>query len=93
MKNFLLGLFLGSFVSIACAGIISSPPPLPDEPAAEQAYLYEIFSNIHRPQIITTTPNGNKRGGDGLLVIFNNAGTYELWVKDNVTTTSWQRIN
>jgi hypothetical protein len=80
MKNFILGLILGSFISIAYAGIISSPPPLPDEPPAEQAYLQEIYDNINKLEIVTVAPNGSKKGKKGQVILYNNSGTFTLWV-------------
>ncbi len=80
----------------AFADKVSSPPPLQgkyeDSRSAIQHYLTELSSNIHSPDITVTAPNGSRRGRNGTLVIYNNGGTYELWVKDNVDSTSWQKI-
>lgn len=94
MKQFIAGFILGAFVtsSIVLAGQIASPPPFGDINPALQHYLREIYDNIHIPPVTTTAPNNSRRGREGAIVIYNNSGTYELWIKTNVDSTDWDKI-
>ena len=71
---------------------IASPPPLPTMPAPLQHYLQSLWENKDIPEVTTTAPNNNRQAREGKLVIYNNSGTYELWVKTNVDSTDWQKI-
>lgn len=96
MKKFILGLIIGisiAFIVNVYADKISSPPPLPDSPVALQHYLHILYSNIHALDVTTTAPNGNRRGIDGTMVIYDTGNaTWELWIKTDTDSTSWQKI-
>ena len=91
MKNFLLGIFLGSFISIALAGKISTPPPLSDISPALQAYLKEISQNINKFQITTSAPDGTRKGVKGEPILYNNSGSFTLWINID-GDIDWQQI-
>ena len=91
MKNFILGLLLGSLISVAYADRISSPPPLVGEPPAEQAYLREIYENIDRFEIVTSAPDGTRKGRKGQGILYNNSGIFTLWINVD-SATDWQQI-
>lgn len=91
MRNFIFGLFCGLLITSAYAGKINSPPPLSDEPPAEQAYFQEIYENINKFQVTSTAPNASRKGVQGEPIIYNNTGTLELWVNYDSNLT-WQKI-
>ena len=62
------------------AGDIPAPPPLPDETAVEQDYFQKIYRNINRWDIVTSAPDGVLKGVKGQPVLYNNAGTWTLWI-------------
>ena len=64
----------------AFAASIPAPPPLPDETAVEQDYFQKIYNNINRWDIVTSAPDGTLKGVKGQPVLYNNAGTWTLWV-------------
>ena len=45
-----------------------------------------------RLKVTGTAPNGATAGADGELVIYNNAGTYELWAKNGGAGTLWNKV-
>lgn len=94
MKRFITGFILGacSIPFLVYATTISAPPPFKDIPASLQHYLKKLYDNLHSPPVTTTAPDNSRRGRDGTVVFYNNSGTYEFWVKDNVDSTSWQKI-
>lgn len=93
--RFIIGLILGIslvFNYLAFSDSISSPPVLPaDFPPQLVHYLQEIYSNFHRLEITTTSPDGNISGRVGRMIIYNNSGTYGLFINDD-GDTSWQEI-
>lgn len=70
---------------------ISAPPQLSGEPVAEQHYWQEIYNNFHVLEVTTTAPNGNRKGVIGKMIIYNNSGTFELWI-NTTGLTVWQQI-
>lgn len=90
---FLLTVFLFSNVY---ADFIPPPPPLQKLPVELQQYLRTISDNFNNLDVVTTTPNGNRYGKIGDLIIYNNSGTFELFVNTTGTettpTTVWQQI-
>lgn len=86
MRSFFLCLFLGLFVSTAFADRISSPPPLPDEPPAEQAYLTEIYNNFHRLEVVTTNPDGSRNGKKGDMLLLQTGGNSYLEINSDSST-------
>ena len=79
------------FALPSLADKISAPPPLKDEPPAEQHYLKEIYDNFHNLEIVTSSPDGSKKGKKGQVILYNNSGTYTLWCNvDN--STDWQQL-
>lgn len=75
----------------AFAGRITNPPPLADSPKALQFYLQEIKSKINVFEITETAPNAARNGVVGEHIIYNNAGTFTLWVNSDGGTT-WKQI-
>ncbi len=89
MKNFLLGLFLGVYMSFAFAGNILPPPPLDSEPAVEQHYFDEIYRNWHRLEVVTTNPDGARNGKKGDMLHLQTGGNY--YHCENVDSlTTWR---
>jgi len=90
MKYFLFIIILLTFVSVAFAKI-SAPPPLPGESAAEQHYLYEIFQNFNRLEVVTTKPDGNRSGKKGDMLHLQTGGKY--YHCENVDSlTTWRCV-
>ncbi len=89
MKNFLLGIFLGTFITIAFADKISSPPPLVDEPPAEQAYFQEIYQNFHRLEVVSSIPDTTRYGKKGDMLLYISGSTYRLYLNVD-SSTSWK---
>ena len=89
MKKFIIILFMFSLPVFG--GTISSPPPLPELPPQLQHYLTEMYDNFHVLEITTTAPEGNIKGIKGTMIIYNNSGTFELWINDD-GNISWQQI-
>lgn len=83
MKNFLLGLFIGTIIYTAFADKISSPPPLQNEPSAEQHYFQEIYENFHRLEIVTTNPDGSRSGKKGDMLLLQTGGNSYLEINTN----------
>ncbi len=92
MKRFIFGLIAGFVLScaVAKAGIITSPPPS-DIPVQTQQYLFNIWQNMNRPEVVTSDPNGSRKGKKGDLVLFNNSGTFSLEV-NTTGSTVWQTL-
>ena len=67
-------------VTVCLAAEIPAPPPLPDETAVEQDYFQKIYRNINRWDIVTSAPDGVLKGVKGQPVLYNNAGTWTLWI-------------
>jgi len=92
MKAFSIGIIIGSILTTITvgAGIIGSPPPS-EIPVQTQQYLFNIWQNMNRPAIVTSDPNGSRKGKKGDLVLFNNSGTFSLKVNTDASTT-WQSL-
>lgn len=92
MMRFRFGIIIGFLLATitVSAGIIGSPPPS-DIPPQTQQYLFDIWQNLNRPPIQTTTPNGNRNGKRGELVTFNDSGTFKLFQNTDGGTT-WQQL-
>jgi hypothetical protein len=80
------------FITInSYAGTIPAPPPLPNETVVEQDYFQKIYENMNVWDIVTSAPDGSLKGIKGQPVLYNNSGTFTLWV--NVDgNTDWQQI-
>jgi len=97
MKNLIIGIIVGCVLAVPqiLADKISTPPPLRDtwEDAgpAVQHYLQEISNNFHRLPVTTTTPNTNRKGLKGEMVIFNDSGTFKLFINTD-SNKAWQQI-
>ena len=80
--------------STAYAGRILTPPPLPTLPKDLSFYLKSIQEKINVMEVVDTAPNGTRQGDNGEFILYNNSGTYELWVNSSSGGgTSWQRIS
>ena len=89
MKKFLLGLFLGIFISFAFADNISSPPPLPDESAMEQHYFDEIYRNFNRLGVVSSIPDTTRNGKKGDMLLYISGSTYRLYLNVD-SEKSWK---
>lgn len=69
----------------AWAGELPSPPPLGDEPVAEQQYLQRIYQEHNNLVRVTTNPDGNRRGQRNDLILYSNAGSLKFCVNDSTT--------
>ena len=78
-------IFIVEFLIVFLAGVciaanIPAPPPLPEETPAEQDYFQKIYNNINRLDIVTSAPDGTLKGVKGQPVLYDNSGTFTLWV-------------
>jgi len=62
-------------VTPAYAGHIASPPPTIED-RDTLIYLRKVHNALENFDIVTTEPNGNRRGRIGDVIIFNDSGTY-----------------
>ncbi len=88
MKKFILGLIIGlmfSFITVN-ADKISSPPPLEDNPIILH-YLQEIYSNLHRLEVVTTNPDGSRQGKRGDALLLQTGGNNYLEINTDSSTT------
>ena len=69
-----------SWVMMVWAGELPTPPPLKDEPVEEQAYLQAIYRHMNNLVVVTSNPDGSRRGRLGDLLAYNNAGSYKLCI-------------
>jgi hypothetical protein len=84
-----IGIF---FVAFTCfAANIPAPPPLPDETAVEQDYFQKIYRGMNRFDIVTSAPDGSLKGVKGQPVLYNNSGTWTLWINID-GETDWAQI-
>jgi len=91
MKNFILGIIMGFIFSaaIATADILPAPPPLQD--VNVYTYLRQIYENFHRLQVVTTNPDGNRRGKIGDMVLLQTGGN--SYIEINTTgSTVWRGV-
>jgi hypothetical protein len=88
--SILFGFFLGTVISVAVSSL-NSPPPLSDGSPALQNYLQDVFENINRLDVTNTSPNASRKGKIGQSILYNNSGTFELYVNSNGNLT-WQKI-
>ncbi len=90
MKYFIILLIL-LYPTIVSADKIPTPPPMKDTELAAQQYFRTLYLNFHNLEVITTTPNGNRTGRVGDIVLFNDGGTFKLFV--NTTGVKvWQQL-
>ena len=55
--------------------------------------LWNITNGRYTYSISTIAPNGNLKGLTGDAIIYNNSGTFELWINDGTGNgTVWQKI-
>ena len=88
MKRLLI-LFIVLIPLVVWAGNITQPPVIQDKVTRE--YLKTIADNLHKFEITTTAPNGSRRGDKGEAILYNNAGTFQLWINTD-GNTAWQQI-
>ncbi|KKN70058.1 hypothetical protein LCGC14_0435050 [marine sediment metagenome] len=67
----------------AFAKNISAPPPLKEEPVAEQHYFRELYDNWNNLEETTTNPNGNRIGKSGDMVLYKN-NLLEFFITVNI---------
>lgn len=90
MKGFFIGLIFGILVQ-AYADKISAPPPLKDEPVAEQTYFREIYENFHRLEVVSAIPDTTRQGKKGDILLYISGATYRLYLNVN-SATSWKYV-
>lgn len=91
MKKLIFIVFLVFSAGIVLASHINTPPPLPGQPVALQLYLQDIYDTVHIFDITDVAPNGSRKGNKGQHIIYDNSGTFELWINTDNSTT-WQQI-
>lgn len=91
MKKIFLLIFC-LITTYAFAGLLPAPPVLRNTPVEQQHYLRNLYENINNLEVTTTAPNGNIKAEKGDAIIYNNSGTFELWVNSDGSTT-WQNID
>ena len=82
-------LFLILFTSFVWGAKIPAPPVIKDKNIGE--YLKTLYENNDILETTETAPNGNRRGRKGQCIIYDNSGTFELWINTD-GETSWQQI-
>ena len=75
----------------AWAENVKAPPPLKDEPIAEQDYLQQIYSNFNSLDVVTSDPDSNRNGKKGDMVIYS--GATGIYLKINVDSLkTWSGV-
>lgn len=75
------------------AGEISEPPISKDLPKDTSDYLQQLYNNFNNLQVVTTNPNGNRRGKYGDLVDYNNSGNHSVKIcTSSPSGTTWSDI-
>lgn len=87
-KSIIFIIFFSS--SLCYAGDIPAPSIIKDKNVSE--YLKILYLNHNNLEIITSDPNGNRKGNFGDIVIYNNSGTYyvEICVSEP-SGTVWKK--
>ena len=81
-------LFILAFsLGVAYADKISAPPPLFDEPPAEQHYFKEIYDNFHKLEVTTTNPDGSRSADKGSMLLLQTGGNTYLEINSDGATT------
>ena len=103
MKKFIFGFLIGSILF----GVLNSyayrmpkPTKITELNETSLVYLNEVLEQLWNItngrfslNISTTVPNGNLEGKAGDVIIYNNAGTLELWINDGTGNKKvWQKI-
>lgn len=70
-------LLLLMFCQPALAGELPAPPALATEPVEELAYFRTIQRNFNNLVVVTSNPNGSRRGEQGDMILYNNAGSWK----------------
>ena len=92
------------FVWYSYADEIKAPPilqlgdedPLKDDNKKISDYFTEIYNNLHNLEVVETTPDGNRRGSYGDIVIFKNASLYSVYVNSSsnaIVGTEWKNTD
>ena len=86
-KKFLFGLITSILMvcTWAIADNISAPPPIKD--ADTFHYLRQVYENLHRLQVVTTTPSGSRNGKRGDMVLLQTGGSSYLMINTDSSTT------
>ena len=96
MKKLLAGILIGLLLSasLAWASHVPSPPPsIKDQHILR--YLRKLQKSMHNIEIVTSDPNGSRRGMNGDVIIFNDSGTYRWRVNTSTTPeggTTWSSV-
>mgnify|MGYP001610157082 FL=1 len=89
------GFFLGSLFAASLAWATILPDPVGIKDKQTLLYLRKI-RDVHNNVVITTTsPNGNRRGRSGDIVIFNDSETYRWRVNTDTDPsggTTWASV-
>lgn len=57
---------------------LGQPPAGTGVPVDVRAYLKDLYDNHNLLGVVTTNPDGSRRGKLGQMVLFNDSGTYYL---------------
>ena len=91
ISGFLLGFLLAG--TLAWAAILPDPVGIKDKKTL--LYLRKLRDIRNNVIITTTSPNGNRRGRTGDIVIFNDSGTYRWRVNTDTDPsggTTWASV-
>lgn len=91
MFKFSFGLILGLLISTAFADKISSPPPLDEKLVIVQHYLQDIYQNLHRLEVISSSPDTTRNGKKGDMLLYISGVTYRLYINVD-SITSWKYV-
>ena len=86
MRTFIAGLLLGLSLPIT-AGQLTEPPPLPDALREVYLYLKQVERHFNNLVVVTSDPNGSRRGRVGDAILYNAAGSWKACYNTNGATT------
>ena len=86
MRRFCLGLLLGVSLPVA-AGQLTEPPPLSKDLRAVYLYLKQVERNFKNEIVVTSNPDGSRRGMVGDTVLYNNSGSWKACHNTDGATT------
>ena len=92
MTRFILGFILGASLNgvVSFAAVIPSPPLIEDKKV--YLYLRDLWNNLYSIPVVSSNPNGNRRGKIGDTIWWNDSGTYRLRVNTDTSPdggTTW----
>lgn len=95
MKKLMIVFLCGSaLAATAQAALLPTPKLIEDKET--YFYLKKIRNAIGKIEIVTTDPNGNRRGTFQDVLIYNDSGTYTLKVNTDTGVdggTTWSSVS